>query len=88
MYPRLNQGEFLYVGFLSKIDNNLNHKQSINLYYKNQFPNYKIGEQILKIFVINLHSNDTPPSSGLLDRTNVVCLFKCPLGDRVSKESV
>ena len=31
------------------IDNTLNQKQSINLYYKNQFPNnYKIDEHILK----------------------------------------
>ena len=31
------------------VDNNLNHKQSINLYYKNQFhKNYKIDEQIYK----------------------------------------
>ena len=31
------------------IDNNLNHKQSINLYYKNQFlSNYEIDEHILK----------------------------------------
>ena len=30
------------------IDNNLNHKQLINLYYKNQFHNnYKFDEQIL-----------------------------------------
>ena len=29
------------------IDNTLNHKQSINLYYKNQFhSNYKIDEHI------------------------------------------
>ena len=31
------------------LDNILNHKQSINLYYKNQFYcNYKIDEHILK----------------------------------------
>ena len=32
--------------------NNLNHKQSINLYYKKQFHNnYKIDEQILKSLI-------------------------------------
>ena len=31
------------------IDNTLNDKQSINLYYKNQFhSNYKIDEHVLK----------------------------------------
>ena len=31
-------------------------------------------------------SNNTSPSTGLLDRTNVVYMFKYPLGDCVSKE--
>ena len=95
------------------IDNNLNHKQSINLYYKNQFhSNYKIDEYILKksypkkclptdptkkvklIIYYNkfktsnlIISNNTSPSTELLDRTNVVYMFKCPLGDCVFKEN-
>ena len=41
------------------IDNSLNHKQSINLYYKNQFhSNYKIDEQIFK----NLIHKNVPPT--------------------------
>ena len=28
-----------------------------------------------------------PPSTELLDRKNVVYMFKCPLGDCVSKEN-
>ena len=32
-------------------------------------------------------SNNTSPSTGLFDRTNVVYLFKCSLGDCVSKEN-
>ena len=32
-------------------------------------------------------SNNTSPSTELLDRTNVVYMFKCPLGDCVSKEN-
>ena len=32
-------------------------------------------------------SNNTPSSTGLLDRTKVVYLLKCPLGDCVSKEN-
>ena len=40
------------------MDNNLNHKQSINLYYKNQFHiNYKIDENILKNLI---HKNVLP----------------------------
>ena len=33
-------------------------------------------------------SNNTLPSTGLLDRTNVVYLFKCPLGDVSPKKIV
>ena len=94
------------------IDNILNHKQSMNLYYKNQFhSNYKIDEHILKkliqknvlltdptkkiklIIYYNklktsnlIISYNTSPSSDLLDRTNIVYMFKCPLGDCVSKK--
>ena len=32
-------------------------------------------------------SNNSSPSTELLDRTNVVYLFKCPLGDSVSNEN-
>ena len=32
-------------------------------------------------------SNNSPPSTELLDRTNVVYMFKCPLGDGVSNEN-
>ena len=39
------------------MDNILNHKQSINLYNKNQFhSNYKIDEHILKIFIQKMFS--------------------------------
>ena len=94
-----------------KINNTLNHKQSINLYCKNQFhSNYKIDEHILKklipknilptnptkkvSFIIYYNkfkttnliiSNNSPhPPLELLDRTNVVYMLKCPLGDCVS----
>ena len=39
------------------IDNILNHKQSINLYYKNQFhSNYKIDEHISKNLIQKMFS--------------------------------
>ena len=44
------------------IDNNLNHKQSINVYYKNQFCcNYKIDVLILKNLSIIMFSLLTLP---------------------------
>ena len=97
------------------IDNNLNHKQSINLYYKKQFPsNYKTDEHIYKknliqnnvfptdptkkvrliIYYSNFKtfnliiSNNNFPFTEVLDRANVVYMFKCPLGDCVSKEDI
>ena len=39
------------------IDNTFNHKQSINLYYKNQFySNYKIDEHMLKNLIQKIFS--------------------------------
>ena len=32
-------------------------------------------------------SNSSSPSTKLLDRTDVLCMFKCPLGDCVSNEN-
>ena len=89
------------------VDNILNYKQSINLYYKTQFHSkYKIDEHILKnlipkkcssyqsyqkirlIIYYNkfqtsnlIISNNTSLSTEYLDRTNVIFMFKCPLGD-------
>ena len=46
------------------IDNNLNHKQSINLYYKKQFHgNYKIDEHILKTLSIKIFPLLTLPKT-------------------------
>ena len=47
------------------IDNNLNHQQSINLYYKNQFhSNYKNDEEIfVKILSIKMFSLLTLPKN-------------------------
>ena len=90
------------------IDNTLNHKQSINLYNKNQFHcNYKIKKKLIKnvlptdpskkirlIIYDNkfqtsnqIISNNSSPTTEFLDWTNVVYMFKCPLGDCVSKEN-
>ena len=94
------------------IDKNQNHKQSINLYYKNQFhSNYKIDEHIFKKIIHGnvlptdpakkvrliiyskkfktsniIISNNTSPSTELLDRTNVVYMIKYPLGDCLQKK--
>ena len=92
------------------IEQILNHKKSINLYYKKQFHcNYKIDEHILKYLIQKsvlptnptkkvrliiyynkfktsnqIISNNTSPFTELLERTNVVYVFKCPLEDCVS----
>ena len=81
--------------------NILNHKQSINLYYKNQFhSNYKIDEHIFKkknilenVFLTDptkkvrliIYYNKFKASnliiSEFLERTNILYMFKCPMGD-------
>ena len=85
------------------IDNILNHKQSINLYYKNKcHNNHNIDEHIKKRYPKNvlttdatkkirliiyynkcktsslIISNNSSPSIELLDKTNIVYIFKCP----------
>ena len=103
----------LLKSFLEEFFYTLNHKQSINLYYKNQVHNnYKRDEQILKnriqknvlptnhtkkvrlIIYDNkfktsnlIMSNKSSSSTELVDRTNVICMFKCSLTDCVSIEN-
>ena len=104
LIPKLNNS---LINLNNLTDNNLNHKQSINLYCKNQFHSiYKINEQILKNLIHKLTcqkrliyykkfktsnliiSYNSCPPTRLLHRTYVIYLFKCPLGDCVSKENM
>ena len=50
-------------------------KKRLIIYYSK----FKISNLII--------SDNTSPSTELLDRTNVLYMFKCPLGDCVSKEN-
>ena len=80
------------------IDNILNHKQSINLYNKNLIQkNVLPTDPTKRVWLIIYYnkfktsnviiSNNTSLSTELLDRTNVLNMFKCPLGDCVFKEN-
>ena len=51
-------------------------RPKIGLIYYNKFQTFNL-----------IISNNSFPSAELLDRTNVVCVFKCPLGDCVCNKN-
>ena len=72
---------YIYIGVCECVS--LNNKDKFCLYNL-----FKILSSFLKFETSKLIlSNNVSPSTGLLDGTNVVYLFKCPLGDCVSKEN-